>query len=66
MGHSKQPTDEQLIATLRATLDQIDPTPEDVTNFAKVSFGWRDIVKELTEITFDSTTDDPGPVSDTR
>ena len=50
--------DDQLLARLRAGLEQSDPVPFDVTEFAKAAFTWRDIDAELAELDFDSIDED--------
>lgn len=55
MSDSTHPTDEELIARLRAGLEEADPVPGDTTEFAKAALGWRDVDAELAEIAFDST-----------
>lgn len=46
--------DAVLIARLRAGLDESDPVPGDVIEFAMAAFTWRDIDAELAELDFDS------------
>lgn len=55
MSNSTDPRDEELIARLKAGLENSDPVPSDVTDFAKAALGWRDADAELAEIAFDST-----------
>ena len=55
MSDSTHPTDEELIARLKAGLEESDPVPGDITEFAKAALGWRNVDAELAEIAFDST-----------
>ena len=55
MSDSMHPTDEELIARLKAGLEQTDPVPGDITEFAKAALSWRNVDAELAEIAFDST-----------
>jgi hypothetical protein len=48
---------EEIIAKLRDGLDQSDPMPSDVFEFAKALFTWRDIDAQLAEVAYDSSTD---------
>ncbi|MDH3499420.1 MAG: hypothetical protein OEM97_04810 [Acidimicrobiia bacterium] len=50
-------SDEQLMAELGATLDELDPVPTAATEFAKAAFTWRTIDAELAELVFDSADD---------
>ncbi|HEU4895100.1 MAG TPA: hypothetical protein VFT85_04615 [Acidimicrobiia bacterium] len=52
--HSTSRSDADLIAALRAGLEESDPVPEDVTAFAKAVFTWGDIEAELASLDFDS------------
>jgi hypothetical protein len=56
--HSTSRSDEDLIAALRAGLDEADAVPGDVTAFAKAAFTWRDIDAELASLDFDSAESD--------
>lgn len=58
MSENTNPKDEQLLSQLRDALDQADPVPTDVTEFAKAAFSWRDIEAELAEVSYDSSTED--------
>jgi len=42
------------MSLLHKGLDQADPVPTDVTEFAKAAFSWRTIDAELAEIAYDS------------
>ncbi|HET8738789.1 MAG TPA: hypothetical protein VFO17_03545 [Acidimicrobiia bacterium] len=46
--------DEKVLEALGRGLEQSDPVPEDVIEFAKASYTWRDIDAELAELEFDS------------
>ncbi len=48
------PEDEIIIARLRRGLDDSDPVPSDVTEFARAAFAWREIDAELAALEFDS------------
>jgi len=47
--------EENLLSLLRGGLDDSDPAPADVTDFAKAALSWRNIDAELAEISFDSS-----------
>jgi hypothetical protein len=52
-----KPTDqgeERIIAVLQRGLEQSDPVPPDVTEFAKAALSWRTIDAELALLTYDS------------
>ncbi len=52
------PTDreeEKIMALLRRGLDQTDPVPPDVTEFAKAALSWRTIEAELAMLSYDSS-----------
>lgn len=46
--------EDQIIATLRKGLQQSDPVPSMVSEFAGALFTWRNIDAELAELSFDS------------
>ena len=46
--------DEQLMAELRTFFAEVDPVPEQVTEFAKAALGWRQLEAELAELLSDS------------
>lgn len=52
--HRMSDAEAELIATLRAGLEESDPVPEDVIEFAIAAYTWRDIDAELAELDFDS------------
>jgi hypothetical protein len=47
--------DEKIMSLLRRGLDQSDPAPSDVTEFAKEALSWRTIDAELAQLSYDST-----------
>jgi hypothetical protein len=47
--------DDMIMSLLRQGLDQSDPVPPDVTDFATASFSWRTIDAELAQLSYDST-----------
>lgn len=47
--------EERLIADLRSGIDEADPMPTDVDEFARAAFAWRNVDTELAEIAYDST-----------
>jgi hypothetical protein len=49
--------DEELLHRLRTVLDRVDPVPPEVSEFARVSLGWRRLEAELAELLADSTLD---------
>ena len=65
MSESRERSEHELIAQLRAGLDEIDPVPEDVSTFAKAALGWRQIDAELASLTFDSDVETPAAVRST-
>lgn len=58
MSDERDQNNEELIAELRAALNESDPVPTDVTEFARAAFSWRRIDAELAEIAYDSSTED--------
>ena len=58
MSENTEPRDQELINLLGETLDEVDPVPADVSEFAKAAFDWRNIDGELANIEFDSSTED--------
>lgn len=57
MSEPRSPGDEELIASLGKGLEESDPVPSDVADFARASFRWRDLDAVLAEISFDSSTE---------
>jgi hypothetical protein len=53
--------EERLIARLRRGLEESEPVPTDVGEFARAAFSWRDIDADLAELEFDSV-DEEQPV----
>ena len=58
MSDAMKPEDEMLISQLREALNQADPVPSDVSEFAKLAFTWGNIDAELAAIEYDSSTED--------
>ncbi len=54
MSESTSQHEEKLLSQLRRGLDESDPTPADVTDFAKAALSWRTIDAELASLTYDS------------
>lgn len=52
--HSMSGADAEMITKLRAGLDESDPVPGDVLEFAMAAYTWRDIDAELAALDFDS------------
>lgn len=48
------PAERELLARIRAVLDETDPVPEFLVEAAQASFTWRTIDAELAELTSDS------------
>lgn len=46
--------DDEIFEILRRGLNQVDPVPSTVSEFADALFTWRDIDADLAELTFDS------------
>ncbi len=47
--------EENLVSLLRRGLDDSDPAPADVTDFAKAALSWRNIDAELVQLSYDSS-----------
>jgi hypothetical protein len=47
--------EDEIMSRLRRGLDQSDPVPTDVTEFAKEALSWRTIDAELAQLSYDST-----------
>lgn len=59
-------TDDQLVEDLARGLEQVDPVPTEVTEFAKAAFAWRTLDAELAELVYDSSQEElAGVRSDT-
>jgi hypothetical protein len=57
MSDSANHQEERLLSLLRRGLEQSDPSPVDVAEFAKAALSWRTIDAELAQLTFDSVDD---------
>jgi hypothetical protein len=57
MSENVNPQDQELIDRLGAILNEVDPVPADVSEFAKAAFSWRNIDAELAAIEYDSSTE---------
>ena len=57
MNESTNHQDDKLISLLRRGFHGSDPTPADVTEFAKAALSWRNVDAELAQLTFDSVDD---------
>lgn len=55
MSESTNQQEETLISLLRRGLDESDPAPADVTEFAKAALSWRNIDAELAQLSYDSS-----------
>ena len=58
MSDNTHPEDQELIDRLGEILNEVDPVPADVSEFAKAAFDWRNIDGELASMEFDSSTED--------
>jgi hypothetical protein len=47
-------SDDHMITEIGMMLEQADPVPDMVTEYAKAGYGWRDLDAELAELVFDS------------
>jgi hypothetical protein len=65
MSEPRQDRDDELLAMLRTGLEESDPVPEDVIEFAKTALGWRQIDAELAGISFDSEIEEPSATRST-
>jgi hypothetical protein len=54
---SRTPTDEELLARLRALLAEVDPVTPLLLEQARLAFGWRTLDAELAELSYDSLAD---------
>ncbi len=54
MSESTSQHEERLLSMLRQGLDESDPAPADVTDFAKVALSWQTIDADLAQLTYDS------------
>jgi hypothetical protein len=55
MTESSQQSEDRVISLLRRGLDESDPVPTDVADFAKAALAWRNIEAELAELSYDSS-----------
>jgi hypothetical protein len=65
MSEPRQEREDELLAMLREGLEESDPVPIDVTDFAKAALGWRQIDAELAAISFDSELEAPAATRST-
>lgn len=54
MSESTSQHEERLLSQLRRGLDESDPAPADVTDFAKAALSWQTIDADLAQLTYDS------------
>jgi hypothetical protein len=54
MSDPHELSDDKLLAQLRKGLEESDPVPQEVTEFAKAAIDWRRIDAALAELAFDS------------
>ncbi len=54
MSESTSQHEERLLSLLRRGLDESDPAPADVTDFAKAALSWQTIDADLAQLTYDS------------
>jgi hypothetical protein len=47
-------SEDHMITEIGMMLEQADPVPDMVTEYAKAGYGWRDLDAELAELVFDS------------
>jgi hypothetical protein len=55
MTESSQQSEDRVMSLLRRGLDESDPVPVDVIDFAKAALAWRSIDAELAELSYDSS-----------
>lgn len=55
MTESSQQSEDRVMSLLRRALDESDPVPIDVVDFAKAALAWRSIDAELAELSYDSS-----------
>jgi hypothetical protein len=55
MTESSQQSEDRVMSLLRRGLDESDPVPVDVVDFAKAALAWRNIDAELAELSYDSS-----------
>ena len=54
MSDSANHQEENLLSLLRRGLEQSDPSPADVAEFAKAALSWRTIDADLAQLSYDS------------
>jgi hypothetical protein len=54
MSESTSQHEERLLSQLLRGLDESDPVPADVTDFAKAALSWQTIDADLAQLTYDS------------
>ncbi|HEX2403521.1 MAG TPA: hypothetical protein VHM29_02380 [Acidimicrobiia bacterium] len=57
MSDSANQHEERLLSLLRTGLGQSDPSPADVSEFAKAALSWRTIDADLAQLSYDSSED---------
>lgn len=57
MSDSNRQSENRLMSLLQQGLDEADPVPTDVTDFAKAALSWRTIDAELAQLAYDSSED---------
>jgi len=55
MSDSTQKGEDRLLSLLKHALDESDPVPTDVTDYAKATLNWRAVDGELAQLSFDSS-----------
>ena len=57
MSDSTSQHEDSLLSQLRRGLDESDPAPGDLTDFAKAALSWQTIEADLAQLTYDSIED---------
>jgi len=55
MTESSQQSEDRVMSLLRLGLEESDPVPVDIVDFAKAALAWRSIDAELAELSYDSS-----------
>jgi hypothetical protein len=55
MSEVKGQSEDRILSLLRKGLGEADSAPDDVIEFAKAAFSWRDIDAQLAELAYDSS-----------
>lgn len=55
MSESNRQSEDRLMSLLQQGLDEADPVPTDVTDFARAALSWRTIDAELAQLAYDSS-----------